>query len=41
MAITVCKFSTIFRGSMPRVPLQSFLLLKLLKINSAAKKNYA
>ena len=27
MTITVCKFSKIFRGSMPRTPLKSFLLL--------------
>ena len=37
MAITVCKFSKIFWGSMPPDPLESILVLKLLKINSAEK----
>ena len=38
MAITVCKFSKIFMGACPRTPLESFLLLKLLELNSAEKK---
>ena len=37
MSITVCKFSKIFRGSMPSDPLESFLLLKLLEINCREK----
>ena len=37
MASTACKFSHFFRGSMPSDPLESFLLLKLLKIDSAKK----
>ena len=37
MAIAVCKFSKFFRGSMLRTPLESFLILTLLKINSAEK----
>ena len=40
MVIAVCKFSKIFRGSMSPDPLESCLVLKLLKINSA-EKNYA
>ena len=40
MAITVCQFSKIFWRSIPPDPLESFLLLKLLKINSAGE-NYA
>ena len=37
MAIAVCKFLKFFRGSMLPVPLESFLVLKLLKIESAGK----
>ena len=37
MAITACKFSKIVRGIMPPDPLESFLLFKLLKINSVGK----
>ena len=37
MAITVRKFSKNFRGSMPWTLLESFLVPKLLKINSAGK----
>ena len=37
MAITVCKFSKIFRGSMPPDSPRVILLLKLLKINYARK----
>ena len=37
IAITVCQFSKNFRGSMPPDPLESFLLFKLHKINSAGK----
>ena len=38
MAFAVCQFSNIFRESMPPDPLESCLVLKLLKINSADKK---
>ena len=37
MAITVCKFSKIFRRSMSPDPPRVLLLLKLLVINSAGK----
>ena len=37
MAIAVCQFSKIFQGSMPPDPLESFLVLKLLKNHSAGK----
>ena len=37
MAITVGKFSKTFRGNKPPDPMESLLLLKLLKINSAGK----
>ena len=35
MAIAVCKISKTFGGACPRTPLESFLAIKLLKINSA------
>ena len=38
IGIAICKFSKNFRGSMPPNPLEPFLILKLLKINSAKKK---
>ena len=41
MAITVCKFSKIFRGSMPPDFPRIILLLKLLKINYARKNYYS
>ena len=37
MAITVYQFSKIFRGSMPPDPLESFLFLNLLEINTTEK----
>ena len=37
MAISVCKFSKFLRGSIPWTPLESFLVLQLLKIKSAEK----
>ena len=38
LAITACKFSKIFRGSMPSDPLQLFLSFNQLQISSAKKK---
>ena len=38
MAIAVCEFSKNFRMSMPPDPQESFLLFKLLKINSVKKQ---
>ena len=37
MAITACKFSNIFRESMPSDPPEPFLFLSLLQISSAEK----
>ena len=36
-AIPACKFSKFFRGSMPRTPVEPFLLLNQLQISSAEK----
>ena len=37
MAITACKFSKIYRGSMPPDPLKPFVFLNQLQISSAEK----
>ena len=37
IVITACKFSKIFRGSMPPDPLELFLFLNQLQISSAEK----
>ena len=37
IAIAACKFSKIFRGSMPQTPLEPFLFLNQLQISSAEK----
>ena len=39
IAITTCKFSKLFRGSMPRTLLELFLVLNQLQISSAEKTN--
>ena len=38
IAITACKFSKFFRGSMPPDPLEPFLFLNQLQISSAEKE---
>ena len=40
IAITTCKCSKFFRGSMPPDPLKPFLFLNQLQISSAKKKIY-